>query len=147
MIDRKVIFERHYPSVDEELDEAALAEIDKRCETVKEMSSDDIIDRLTRDIEIVELPERKKSVREFIRTVKLTAETYEIDTRITEYDTHVSADFYFDFGGDVLFFHPKEGFEIIMTIEHYTHAVYRKGKKILPDEWDLNFETGGTYLQ
>ena len=41
MIDRKVIFERHYPSVDEELDEAALAEIDKRCETVKEMSSDD----------------------------------------------------------------------------------------------------------
>ena len=66
MIDRKVIFERHYPSVDEELDEAALAEIDKRCETVKEMSSDDIIDRLTRDIEIVELPERKKSVREFI---------------------------------------------------------------------------------
>ena len=85
MIDRKVIFERHYPSVDEELVEAALAEIDKRCETVKEMSSDDIIDRLTRDIEIVELPERKKSVQEFIRTVKLTAETYEIDTRITEY--------------------------------------------------------------
>lgn len=160
MIGRKVIFERHYPSVDEELDEAALAEIDNRCETVKEMSSDDIIDRLTRDIEIVELPERKKSVQEFIRTVKLTAETYEIDTRITEYDTHVSADFYFDFGGamgwmkevmafadDVLFFHPKEGFEIIMTIEHYTHAVYRKGKKILPEEWDLNFETGGTYLQ
>lgn len=148
MISEKILYQKRYQREDAELDAAIQAEIDKQHDDVKWMTPDDIIKSLTNGLESEEIPGRRQSVKDFIRTAIQISEIYELDIKITRYDTHVTVDYNFDFGGalgwmidiikmadDVSLFHPTEGHEIIMSIDYYTHAVYRRGKKILPRDW------------
>lgn len=151
MEEGKVIFEKKYPKLDWAELEAEMEKERKFCSGDQNLTADEIVDRMSKDIKTVEMPERRKTVIAFIQNVTQIAETYEVDVRITQYETHVTADFFFDGGGrmgflkeaiayadDISIFQDKDGADFKLSIDHYTHAVYRKGRKVLPLDWTLN---------
>lgn len=158
MDEGKVIYEKRYPKEDwNDLEREATAQFSGE---VKNLTMDDIIERMTSGIELVELPQRKKTVKAFVNAAVQTAEIYEIDIKITEFDSHVTVDYYFDccgcmgflrevlvYADDISFFRNVNGFELMLSIDHYTHAIYRHGRKTLPMDWSLKSNSDTEYYQ
>lgn len=93
----------------------------------------------------IPIPDRENGAREFIAAAKDVSELYRLDVKITEHIDHISADFYFNAGGslrymkevlkladDVSFFANVCGYEIIMSLDYYTHAVFVRGRQVYP---------------
>lgn len=93
----------------------------------------------------VVMPQRLAMRREFVNAAIEVAEQYSIDVVITEYDERITADLSFDCGGamkllkrvigyadNISFFRGIRGREITLSVDFYTHAVFRSGKKLAP---------------
>lgn len=91
------------------------------------------------------IPNRVNGAQAFIAAVKNVSGIYQLDVKITEHIDHISADFYFNAGGslrymkevlkladDISFFANVYGYEIIMSLDYYTHAVFVGGRQIYP---------------
>ena len=91
------------------------------------------------------MPERKKTAKAFIKTAMETSELFEIDTNIWRYKDHIMVEYCFDCAGsmgflkdtlvyadNIVFFKDVDGHDIVMQIDHYTHAVYRNGRRRKP---------------
>ena len=148
MIQAKIIYERTYPiqSYDEQID------IENGCglfrnETVEEMKYEEIEEMLFRDIEYVLLPEREQSAIRFIALAKELSEAYLLDIRIKKLKDHINAIYFFNSAGgmgflkeiivladNIDFFTNINGYEIGLSLDYYTHAVYMRGKRIIPNE-------------
>ena len=109
------------------------------------MTFDEIINEIFREIEYVLLPERAKTAEAFVKTAIEISETYELDVKIVKHHSHISVNYYFNstgcmgflrkvimFADDIEFFTNTKGYDIVMSIDHYTHAVIRNGKRIKP---------------
>lgn len=96
-------------------------------------------------VEYKYLPRREKTATALIKIAKETAEQFEIDTTIWRFSDHITVEYCFDCAGaigflkeslvyadDISFFKDIDGYDIIMHIDHYTHAVYRNGKRRKP---------------
>lgn len=95
------------------------------------------------------MPERVQNCDFFISIAKRIAEFYEIDTIVTEHDDHLSAEFRIDcdntysglkkiieLADDICF--QVENNNIVLHTTYYTHATYRSGRRIIPeDDLDL----------
>lgn len=150
MIDKKileeeVIYEKVYPEEILEETETVMSEEKALQEENKHLTIDEILDEIYRNIEYVPLPERVKTAELFIKTAIEISETYELDVKIVQHYSHISVDYYFNSAGsmgflkkvirladDITFFANIKGYEIVMSIEHYTHAEYRRGRRIRP---------------
>ncbi len=95
------------------------------------------------------MPERIEKCDFFITTAAKIAEYYQIDTIVREYENHLSAEFrvdfnntysglkvIFDFADDICF--QYEDGAVILCVSYYTHATYRSGERILPEN-DLEY--------
>lgn len=111
----------------------------------KESSSQEIFKLLNKGAVFVPLPEREQLAKDFIRQAILISETYQIDAEIREGGGSITVMYSFDCGGamgflksviqyadDISFFSNTNGYEIVLALDFYTHALYRHGRKMRP---------------
>lgn len=93
----------------------------------------------------IPIPDRENGAKEFIAAAKDVSTLCQLDVKITEHIDHISADFYFNAGGslrymkevlkladDISFFANVCGYEIIISLDYYTHAVFVGGRQVHP---------------
>lgn len=146
-----VIYEKHYPhpTLEEELKE--LEELQRELEkdpdykpvpikTFEEFYKDMMNNRT-----MILIPEKMEKAGEFIKLAIEVSEMYELDTKITERDSYIKVDYSFDSAGDMAFLIPVfrradsisfftgiNGFDITISLDYYTHAVYHKDRLVHP---------------
>lgn len=146
-LEKEVIFEKTYPveildGVKASMIEQGLPIVDK---SPHKMTHEEIMEEIFKGVEYVFLPERVKSATAFIKTAIEISETYELDVKIVKHHTMISVNYYFNscgcmgflreviaYADDISFFANIMGYEIVMSIDHYTHAVMRNGKRLKP---------------
>lgn len=147
IFEAEVIYEKTYPREDtEELHAALSEEVDVQDHGEKKrMTFDEIIEEIYEGVEYEPLPERAKSAEIFVELAKRISEIYELDVKITRRHSHISVDYCFNssgcmgflkhiirFADDISFFANIKGYEIVMSLDHYTHAETRHGRRIHP---------------
>ena len=147
IFEEEVIYEKTYPREDiAELHAALSEEVDAQDrDEKKRMTFDEIMDEIYEGVEYELLPERAKSAEIFVELAKRISETYELDVKIVKHYSHISVDFCFSssgcmgflkhiirFADDISFFANIKGYEIVMSLDHYTHAETRHGRRIHP---------------
>lgn len=145
MMRNDVIYEKRFPKLEQpSLDE--MEEITASSNDEKEhLTFEEIMERIYKDVVYILMPERVAKAKSFIRKAIAVSELYEMDIKIEHHLSYISVNYYFDCGGcmkhlieiiseadEIAFFRPKEGYDIIMSLDFYTHAVYRKGRRIEP---------------
>lgn len=147
IFEEEVIYEKTYPREDiAELHAALSEEVDDQDREEKQrMTFDEIIEEIYEGVEYEPLPERAKSAEIFVELAKRISEIYELDVKITRRHSHISVDYCFNssgcmgflkhimrFADDISFFANINGYDIVMSIDHYTHAVSRNGRHYQP---------------
>ena len=147
IFEEEVIYEKTYPREDiAELHAALSEEVDAQDrDEKKRMTFDEIIEEIYEGVEYEPLPERTKSAEIFVELAKRISEIYELDMKITRRHSHISVDYCFNssgcmgflkhimrFADDISFFANINGYDIVMSIDHYTHAETRHGRRIHP---------------
>ena len=140
----EVIYEKKFPKwempTDEELDEI------KTNEEVEHLIHEQIIDRIYKDVVYVLMPERTEKAKAFVRKAIEVSNLYEMDIKIEKRTSHISATYYFDFGGGMKYFtaiigladdiaccgRKDKAYDVVMSLDFYTHAVCRNGRQVSP---------------
>jgi len=145
--EEKVIYEKTYPQEDIDELHAAMSKEDELREEgeKKRLTFDEILDEIYEGVEYEPLPEREKSAELFVKTAIYISETYELDVKIVKHYSHITVDFCFNsagcmgflkqiirFADDIAFFANIKGYDIVMSIDHYTHAETRHGRRVHP---------------
>ena len=99
---------------------------------------------------LVLLPPRQLGAEKFIKTAIGVSELYHLDLKLTRHSSHICATLSFDDGGgmtalkpllalgdDYAFFTNIYGKHNTISIDYYTHAVYRHDRLLAPVEWDF----------
>ena len=147
IFEEEVIYEKTYPREDiAELHAALSEEVDDQDREEKQrMTFEEIIEEIYEGVEYEPLPERAQSAEFFVELAKRISEIYELDVKIVKHYSHISVDFCFSssgcmgflkhiirFADDISFFANIKGYEIVMSLDHYTHAETRHGRRIHP---------------
>lgn len=141
----KVIYEKRFPKKDvDELFESLEASAELQDELMPP-SFQDMMNKLNRNTVYVLMPEREASAQQFLRTAIDVSSTYQLDIKVEEHRSHITVYYYFNSSGcmgflrrvleyadDLAFFTNIKGYDIVMAIDYYTHAVYRRGRKVNP---------------
>lgn len=145
IFEEEVIYEKTYPREDiEELHAKLSKEVDAQdYEEKKRMTFDEIMEEIYEGVEYEPLPERTKSAEIFVELAERISEIYELDVKIVRHYSHITVDFCFNssgcmgflkhiirFADDISFFANIKGYEIVMSLDHYTHAETRYGRRI-----------------
>lgn len=151
----EIIYEKHYPhkSFEEEM-----KEMEEYCskmgkdESVVDLqpSFEEFYKDMIENRTLILLPEKANRAQDFIDLAIKTGKFYELDTIIRKADSHITASYSFDSGGDMMillpilreadniaFFAGIRGYEITMSIDFYTHAVFHHGRLVYPADIDL----------
>lgn len=146
VISEEVIYEKKFPKW-EMPSEEELAEIKVDNDEPKErLTFEQIMEKIYEGVEYVPMPERAKAANEFIRKAIEVSNLYEMDVKIEKRASHVSVTYYFSYGAgmkhltdiigmadDLAFFGRKDKeYDIVMSLDFYTHTVYRNGRQINP---------------
>lgn len=146
MISEEVIYEKKFPKWEMPSDEE-LAEIKVDADEQKEhLTFEQIMQKIYEGVEYVLMPKRAEAANEFVRKAIEVSELYEMDIKIEKRTSHISATYYFNYGAgmkhltdiigmadDLAFFGRKDNaYDIVMSLDFYTHAVYRNGRQINP---------------
>lgn len=147
IFEEEVIYEKTYPREDiDELHAKLSKEVDVQDrDEKKRMTFDEIMEEIYEGVEYELLPERAKSAEIFVELAKRISEIYELDVKIVKHYSHITVDFCFNssgcmgflkhiirFADDISFFANIKGYEIVMSLDHYTHAETRHGRRIHP---------------
>ena len=139
----EVIYEKKFPKW-EMPSEEELAECKVDTDKPKErLTFEQIMEQIYKDVTYVPMPERTEEAKAFLRKAIEVSELYEMDVKIERRTTHISVTYYFDFGGgmkaltdiigmadDLAFFGRKDNeYDIVMSLDFYTHTVYRNGRQ------------------
>lgn len=141
-MDNSIIYEKHYPrNVFSELSENKV----EPSTAATQLSFEQIMGKIHRDIVCVALPEKQAASKAFLKTAIAISTTYEIDVKILQHLERIEVKYYFDyavdvgflkdvimFADDISFFRDVEGFNLVLSLDFYTHAVYRKERCIIP---------------
>lgn len=145
MMRSKVIYEKIFPPMEipsmEEIEETNATPD----EETERLTFEEIMQKIYKDMVYVVIPGRAEKAESFIRKAISVSELYEMDIKIEQHFSHISVSYHFDCGGamkhlidiiseadEIAFFRPKEGRDIIMSLDFYTHAEYRNGRRIEP---------------
>ena len=142
----EVIYEKKFPKCEMTSDEE-LAEDEVDADEPKErLTFEQIMEKIYKDVTYVPMPERTEEAKAFLRKAIEVSELYEMDVKIERRTTHISVTYYFNFGGgmkaltdiigmadDLAFFGRKDNeYDIVMSLDFYTHTVYRNGRQENP---------------
>ena len=131
--------------------EYARNEIDECVAPAKSTTDEDrqnarkFIDRLFDSITTEPLPQREERVICFVRAAIELSVQCSLDVEIRKYETHISVDFSFDNGciikgqnrlfqmaDEITMMSGLHGRDIVLTLDYFTHAIYRDGRQIYP---------------
>ena len=148
---QKVIYKKKYDRMTvEEIEQAFIGGSHDSSENEKPMiekdfSSQEIFKPLNKSAVFAPLPEREQLAKDFVKQAILISETYQIDAEIREGGGSITVMYSFDCGGamgflksviqyadDISFFSNTNGYEIVLALDFYTHALYRHGRKMRP---------------
>ena len=142
----KVIYEKKFPKQD------WLGETEKNCVDAehcafpdKPVTAASILEWKARNTVYILIPGRQKAVRQFIRTAIRLSEENQIDIKIVRNFECVTVSLMFEarpgmgylkevirYADNINFFANVNGYEIIISLDCYTHAVYRHGIQLYP---------------
>lgn len=136
----RTIYEKEYPKETPEEQESKLNE-----RKIPDIPFEEFMRRGYENRFSIPISDRENGAQAFITATKNVAELYQLDVKITEHIDHISADFYFNAGGslryvkevltladDISFFPSVSGYDIVMSLDYYTHAVFVGGRQIHP---------------
>ena len=146
MTKEKVIYEKKFPKWEMPSDEELAAIQIEKDEETEHLTFEQIMEKIYKDVIYVLMPERAEEAKKFVRKAIEVSELYEMDIKIEHHLSHISATYYFDYGGgmkyltdvigmadDLAFFGRKDKeYDIVMSLDFYTHAVYRNGHQFEP---------------
>ena len=105
----------------------------------------DFIDRLCDSITTEPLPQREECVTYFVRAAIELSARCSLDIEIRKYENHISVDFSFDKGcvirgqnrlfqmaDEITIMPGLNGRDVVLTLDYFTHAIYRNGRQISP---------------
>ena len=105
----------------------------------------DFIDRLFDSITTEPLPQREEHVVYFVQAAIELSVQCGLDIEIRKYETHISVDFSFDKGcvirgrnrlfqmaDEITIMSGLNGRDVVLTLDYFTHAIYRDGRRIFP---------------
>lgn len=134
-----IIYEKHYPkanAAEKEIESASGAE---------PLSFEQIMEKIYKDVVYVPLPEKQAAAREFLEEAIAISNAYEVDIKIRQYFERIEVKYYFDCAvsvgflkeilvsaDEISFFKDDEGFNLALSLDFYTHAIYRKERCIIP---------------
>ena len=134
-----IIYEKHYPkanTAEKEIQSASGAE---------PLSFEQIMEKIYKDVIYVPLPEKQAAARGFLEEAIAISNTYEVDIKIRQYFERIEVKYYFDCAvsvgflkeilvsaDEISFFKDDEGFNLALSLDFYTHAIYRKERCIIP---------------
>jgi len=136
----RIIYEKTYPK---ETPEEATYEPEGR--ERPDISFEEFMRRGYENRFSIPIPNREHGAKAFIAAAKDMSALYQLDVKITEHIDHISADFYFNAGGglgymkevlkladEISFFSNVRGYDIVMSLDYYTHAVFVRGRQVHP---------------
>lgn len=114
-------------------------------------SFDEIMKEIYSNVTYLVLPGREKEARHFIQKAIEISNDYELDIEIREHLSHISATYSFDccacmgflksiieMTDDISFFDHIGGYDLVMSLDFYTKAVFKRGRLIQPKWSDLS---------
>ena len=132
------IYERHYPKVE-------LAHAEDSEKQTEPLNFEQIMEKIHKDVVCVPLPEKQAAAKEFLNTAIELSNAYEIDVHICQHFDRIEVKYYFAYAtsvgflkdiviqaDDISIFKDTEGFNIVISLDYYTHATYRKDRWIIP---------------
>ena len=142
----KVIYEKKFPKQD------WLGETEQNCVDAehcafpdKPVTAASILEWKARNTVYILIPGRQKAVRQFISTAIRLSEENQIDIKIVRNFECVTVSLMFGarpgmgylkevirYADNINFFANVNGYEIIISLDCYTHAVYRHGIQLYP---------------
>lgn len=144
----KTIYEKKFPRLDISEIKRLEKEVAKESSTEEEtehLTFEEIIQRIYKDMIYAVMPGRKEKALAFMRKAVAISELYEMTIKIEEHLSHVCVTYYFDCSGgmkrlidiikdadDISFFNQIDGYEIVMSLDFYTHTEYRHGRQMNP---------------
>lgn len=136
----RIIYEKEYPK---ETPEAQTYEPKER--RTPDISFEEYMRRGYENRFSIPILDRENGAKVFIAAAKNVSKLYRLDVKITEHIDHISAALYFNAGGslrymkevlqladDISFFSDVDGYEIVMSLDYYTHAVFVGGRQVHP---------------
>lgn len=147
----ELIYEKHYPHPSFEDKMRELEEYKRDLESQPDYQPEPVkpFEEFYREMvenrTLILLPDIIVQAEDFIKLAVEVAELYEFDTTIKRKDSHIEVNYSFDCGGEldyltpiigqadsISFFAGIHGFEITLSLDFYTHAVYDKGRLLHP---------------
>jgi len=145
MIRSEVIYEKKFPKIDIPSVEVIKKMNKSETDNAERITFEQIIEKIYKDVVYVFMPERKEKAKVFVEKAIEVSELYEMDICVEQHFSHISVSYYFDCGGamkylidvisladEISFFRPKDGYELIMSLDFYTHAEFRNGRQCEP---------------
>ncbi len=112
---------------------------------------DEIMKKIYSDVTYLVLPKREKKAKAFIKTAIEISNDYKIDIEIEEHLSHISVTYYFDccagmgflreiieMADDISFFNHIKSYDLVMSLDFYTKAVFKRDRLIQPKCSDLS---------
>lgn len=145
----EVLYEKKYPRKEVDYPAEPIEKKPLTEEQKKEFNR--FLEELETSVVLVLLPHRQEGANRFIKAAIGVSKLYELDLRLTRHDSHISATISFDDGGcmsalkpllamgdDFAFFSTVNDRDHTISIDYFTHAVYRHEHLIAPIEWDFD---------
>lgn len=114
-------------------------------------SFDEIMKEIYSNVTYLVLPGREKKARNFIQKAIEISNDYELDIEIREHLSHISVTYTFDccagmgflksiieMADDISFFDHIGVYDLVMSLDFYTKAVFKRGRLIQPKWSDLS---------
>lgn len=141
-----IIYEKRYPRENAEGIEALSKTLDKETEETQQIPTfEEFLRQVYENQVCILIPERQRLAEKFIRTACEVSKLYRLDIKITQYSDHISVDYYFNAAGglrylreivkyadEISFFANSMGYDTVMCLDFYTHAVFRNGHLMHP---------------
>ena len=141
-----IIYEKRYPRENAEGIEALSKTLDKETEETQQIPTfEEFLRQVYENQVCILIPERQRLAEKFIRTACEVSKLYRLDIKITQYSDHISVDYYFNavgglrylreivkYADEISFFANSMGYDIVMCLDFYTHAVFRNGHLMHP---------------
>lgn len=148
-----VIYEKHYPHLTFEEEMEKIEEYEKEFgyppdfNPEPKLTAKEFLANVMENRTLVLLPEKMKKADAFIKLAIKVSEIYRINTKISREDSHIAVDYSFNCAGDMFFLIPVfrqadsisfftgvNGFEITISLDYYTHAVFNKERLLHPKD-------------
>lgn len=139
---KKIIYQKQYPSVDD-----IVSEIQQPAKVIPFLSFDAFMEKAN-DVQLEPMPEREAMSQTFINTAIQVSDLFQIDLTVEQNEEYISAVFTVESGpcpealkplfvlADRYFFTVCKDYRLMISLDFYTHKVFRNGRLIAPISWE-----------